>query len=242
MQRWEHRITARNLRLAQRFLNLELHILLHLRVIKTSIGWGILLEKEIPIEPVGMQEKVMGKREQRSMLINAVKFVDAPERVIPTFVWFEPIESFYDLWPDTIYNSGLAGFVTSEILANRKVVLLGNSAPADQEQVAHQVIEGASQIVRDVACSSEHFGGEARHISAGIGGGEALLEFERGFVRRAIGTLQVSIGDNYVSALCGQNVGCEIMEVLFGPLNFYADQNDSVVGAKQRKSSMTPLS
>ncbi len=234
LQRWEHRITPNNLRLAERFLNLELHILLHLRIIETGIVWGVLLEKELPVEPRGVQKEVMSKREQSSMLINAVKLVNAPERIIPAFVWLEPIQSFYDLWPDAVYNSGLTGFVTIQILANRKVILCGNSASCNQKQAAHQVVEGASQIVRDVACPSEHFDREARHSSVSIGSGETLLEFERGLIRRAISTLQVSIGDNYVSALCGQDVGCEILEVLFGPFNFYADQNESLVGAKQR--------
>jgi hypothetical protein len=97
MQRWEHRIMARNLRLAQRFLNLELHILLHLRVIETGVVWGVLLEKEVSTEPVGVEKVVMGEREQCSMLIDAVKFVDAPERIVPAFVWFEPIESLREL-------------------------------------------------------------------------------------------------------------------------------------------------
>ena len=83
MQRWEHRITARNLRLAHRFLNLELHILLHLRVIETAVVWGVLLEKEISTEPVGVEKEVMGEREQCSMLIDAVKLVDGQSGSFP---------------------------------------------------------------------------------------------------------------------------------------------------------------
>ena len=46
-------------------------------------------------------------------------------------------------------------------------------------------------------------------------------------------TLHVVIADNNCRAFCGQHFGCQTAEVLFGALNFYADQNDSFVGAKR---------
>jgi len=78
MQGWENRITARSLRLVQRFLDLELHILLHLRVIKSGKCWGILLEKEIPIEPVCRENKVARTWGESTMLINAVELMNSP--------------------------------------------------------------------------------------------------------------------------------------------------------------------
>jgi hypothetical protein len=44
MERWEKRITLRNLRLADRFIDFELHILFHLRVKDTGEIWGACLE------------------------------------------------------------------------------------------------------------------------------------------------------------------------------------------------------
>jgi hypothetical protein len=102
-QRWKNRITARNLLIAQRFLNLELHVLLHLRVIESGKCWGVLLEKEIPVEPVRKENEIIRTGSERTMLVDAIKFMDSPEVKIPAFVWFQEIESFYSLWTDTIY-------------------------------------------------------------------------------------------------------------------------------------------
>ncbi len=41
---------------------------------------------------------------------------------------------------------------------------------------------------------------------------------------------RIWIGREYCSVLEGQNFGCEITEVLLGPLDFNADKDDSVVG------------
>src|SRR4029077_16947808 len=44
LERWEKRITLRNLRLADRFLNFELNVLLHLRVKDSSKVWVVRFE------------------------------------------------------------------------------------------------------------------------------------------------------------------------------------------------------
>jgi hypothetical protein len=87
MQRWENRITARNLRLRERFLNLELHILLHLFVVESGKRWGVLLEKEIPIEPIRKKDEILGNGRDSTVLVDAVKFMDSPEMKVPAFVW-----------------------------------------------------------------------------------------------------------------------------------------------------------
>jgi hypothetical protein len=234
MQRWEQRITARNLRLAERFLNLELHILLLLRIVESGIVWGVLLEKEIAADPVSVKKKVVDKRKQGSVLFDTVKLVDSPERIIPAFVWLEPIEVFYDLWPNAIYHSGLTGFVTSKALRDRKAVLFSDLVPSEHQEVTHQMIKGGAQIVGNVASPSQNVGGKTRQIHKSFDCAQALLDAESDTVKRTVTESRVFLADNYVRAICGQNVGCQIIEVLFGPLNFYANQNDSFVGCKQR--------
>src|ERR1700736_3424843 len=139
MQRWEDRITARSLRLAQRSLDLELHILLHLRVVKSSKCWSILLEKEIPIKPIGEENEISRTWSECTMLVYSVKLVDSPESKVSTFVWLQEIESFYSAWPNTIYKCVPTGFVTSEALRNWKCVPACDLAASNHEHMTQQV-------------------------------------------------------------------------------------------------------
>jgi hypothetical protein len=88
VQRWENRITARRLRIAQGFLDLELHVLLHLRVIDSGKRWGVLLEKEIPIKPISEENKILRPWSDRTMFVDTVKLMDSPQIKVPAFVWF----------------------------------------------------------------------------------------------------------------------------------------------------------
>lgn len=226
---------ARRLRLGQRFQNLELHILLHLRVIESGKGWGVLLEKKIPIEPICKEDEVTRKWSERTMFIDTVKLVDSPQIKIPAFVWFEEIESFYNTWPDTVYKAISTGFITSKALRNRERVPTGNCASGDHEGMAHQVIESSTQIMGDVSHSSGDIRRADKSIQEPVSAGKSLREADAETIRRAFQFLVVSLSDNNCSALYIRDVGCQIVEVLFGPLNFYANQDDSFVGSKQRE-------
>jgi hypothetical protein len=232
VQRWENRITARRLRIAKRFLDLELHIVLHLRVVESGKCWGVLLEKEIPIEPIGKENKIPRPRSDRTMFVDTVKLVNSPEIKVPAFVWFEEIESFYSLWPDTIYKSVSSGFVTSDALRNWESIPVRDFASSNDEHVTHQVIESGAQIVGDIASSSRNIRRTDDSLQEAVRAWNSLSDAE--IIRRAFSFLSVSLSDDHCSALYSQDVGCQIVEVLFGPLNFYANENDSFVGAKQR--------
>jgi hypothetical protein len=235
-QRWEDRITAKRLRLGQRFQNLELHILLHLRVVESGKCWGVLLEKKIALEPIGKEDEIARKWSESAMFVDAaVKLVDSPEIKIPAFVWFEEIESFYNAWPDTIYKAIPAGFVTSNTLRNREGVSTGNSASSDHERVAHQVIEGGTEIVGDISHASRNIRRADKGLQEPVTGGESHGETDVDTIRRAFPFLVASLSDNDCSGLYTREVGCQIIEVLFGPLNLYANQDDSFVGRKQKE-------
>ena len=78
MQRWEQRITARNLRLTDRFVNFVLHIILHLLIKDTGKMWGICLEPIVPVEPVAKEEIVVRHGKKGAMLVDVIKLVDSP--------------------------------------------------------------------------------------------------------------------------------------------------------------------
>lgn len=50
-------------------------------------------------------------RNKQTVFVNNVKSIETPELVIPSFVWFDRIDSFYRLWPHSLYFSRLSDFV-----------------------------------------------------------------------------------------------------------------------------------
>jgi|GEM_PF-4105706 len=235
MQRWEDRIAARTLRVAQRFLNLELHVSLHLRVVESGKRWGVLLEKEIPLKPVGKENEIARTWSECTMLVDSVKLVDSPESKVSTFVWFQEIESFYRLWLDTVYKCIPTGFVTSETLRNWKCVPAGNLTACNHEHMTHQMIQSGAEIVGDVSDSGRDIRRATDCVQKTVSNGKSPREADIDTIRRALRFLVVSLSDHNCSALYSQNVSCQITEMFAGSLNFYADQNDSFVGRKQRE-------
>src|SRR5271157_2153117 len=80
MQRWQDRITMRNLRLADRFIDFELHVLLYVRVKLGGEFWGVLFEPESPVKPIGPIDTISADSKQGTMLVNSVQLVDTPKR------------------------------------------------------------------------------------------------------------------------------------------------------------------
>jgi len=120
MEAREKRIRLCNLRLTERFLNFELHILLHLRFYSGE-------EAIVGFHQIGAGKPVSGKQEivchgkQGSMLINVVELVDSPERIVPTFVRFKPIDLLNRLWKHSLCFSSLFGFVFLKGVCNGKL-------------------------------------------------------------------------------------------------------------------------
>jgi hypothetical protein len=121
MKRWEQRITLRNLRLSDRFLKLELHTLLDLIVEDPEERWIACLEK-IPErrEPIVQHDAIGIDRKKRAVFVDIVKLMDFPEQIVPTFVWFERIDSLYSFGADTRHFGRLIPFVSDGILGDKK--------------------------------------------------------------------------------------------------------------------------
>src|SRR5271157_3064634 len=121
MQRWQDRSTMRNLRLADRFIDFELHVLLYVRVKLGGESWGVLFEPESPVKI----DTISADLKQCTMLVNAVQLVDTPKRVIPTLVRCKPVDLLLRFWPDALYFSLLDGFISIPILRDWESRLAG---------------------------------------------------------------------------------------------------------------------
>ena len=245
MERWEQRITLRNLRLSDRFLKLELHILLDFIVKDTGERWIACLEK-IPEgrEPIVQHDAIAVNRKQSTMLIDVVKLVDSPEQIVPILVWLECIDSFYGFGAHTLYFSSLLPFVSNGILSNREFdEPRRRKAGTYPNQLICQVIEGATEVLDDITggTNSREAQGSKRPKSEDRGDELSRREITCLYAKDSwiilseqLSRCQIRIGGDSVNLLVpkSDDLRLQVQEMLLGPVNFYADQSQSVVGRK----------
>src|SRR5579871_2466190 len=172
MQTWEQRIRLSNLRLADRFLNFELNVLLHLCF--DSGEEGILCPQQIrPVEPVGSEQKIVRQGEQGTVLVDVIQLVDSPERIVPAFVWFEPIDCIDSFLKHSLCFSSLVGFVDLESLCNREFdspeFLLSkrnnrSTLHSDKNELSCEVVKSRTNVVNHVSCHSDHLERQGGHL------------------------------------------------------------------------------
>jgi len=231
MERWQKRPALRNLRIAERFLNFELHIILHLRVKHSGEIWGLCFEQiRSHREPIPDKLVVLPNSKKGAVFVNNVKLVDTPEQIIPAFVWLERINSFYRFRPHALYFSSLTGFISIKVLCNREhSVTIGNSSP-NHNKLMGEMVKGAPKVMNNVASGGNCIEGQNRDI-----GYECPLW-------TALAKTEIHLANDYCRAFIpkGNEFGLEITEVFFGPLDFYADQNNSIVGFQKHEKTVYP--
>jgi len=112
MERWEKRITPRDLRLAERFADFELNLILHFSVEDSAeMRLACIHHKRVElrshraIDPIRLESGVMVDGEQEPVLVGIIKFVESPEKVVSAAIRLESVDSFYGLRPHTLYSS-----------------------------------------------------------------------------------------------------------------------------------------
>jgi hypothetical protein len=225
MKRWEQRITIRNLRLFERFINLELDLIFRFSTENPAeMRLACLHHKCVPIASKGMnpgsrKDGVPVNSEEESVLVDVIKFVESPEKIVPASIRFEVINSFFRLRPHTLYFSSLVPFVSGEIFGNRERGILCGLDSIYEPQLICKVIERTPEVLANVPSDSDSVKrkhSETMQLIRAINGGMRIV-FTQSYVCV------------YVPA-SGENFPLKIHEVLLGPLNFYADQNKSALG------------
>ena len=68
--------------------------------------------------------------DQQAVLVDVVKFVEQPQRVVPPFVWFDRVDCVYSILPHALYFSRTFGFVFRGTVRNWEDVLSVGLLPA----------------------------------------------------------------------------------------------------------------
>ena len=245
LKRFNDRLTLKNLRLGERYVNGELHVLIYFRVRGSSMEFVASLQRDIPvgprwgdefdarqgrmsnpeyisqIGPVTFRDAASLVRcsdsQQQTVLIDNVKLMQTPEKVIsiPTFVWFDCVDKFYRILPQALYFSDRLRFVLRGTLENRetKNPVWCDTRTMNREQLMHEMLQGGSSILENV---SSNDGDSVGNIP------------DLGHVIDQLSRIRIALGSDFIWAFfeptCfaeSLNLEPQIVEVLFGPFNFY---------------------
>ncbi len=221
MERWEKRITFRNLRFAERFRGGELTLILHFSAKDSLERWGVSYKPPIPLESDTLQQIIVPNSEKEMMFVSAIELVELPKRLIPTLVRFEPIDSFYSLWPHSLYFSNLRGFVYLGAPKNGEADLsadFGLGHTSGEHELVCEMVEGAAKVVNDIS-------GNRQQSERRIGNGARVEE-----INRALAGFRIFLGANSIRVFPSElfRLGFQLDEVLFGPFDLYPNKNESV--------------
>ena len=224
MERWKNRITASNLRFVDRFLNFELQILLHIRLYSGEVGVACF-EMVGPIEPTRSKKELGAEGKESPVLIDNVKIMQSPERggerSIPVPVRFESIDSFYRVRVNSLYYSGVFGFVFGESLRNGKLdtpeFLSRNRRGINSGQLLCEVIQGGPETMNHIPRDTDGIEGEYPD--------RRNLTLYRDWMWS---DTRILISDENVRILLGERLGGEITQALLGPFDLYPNQNKAV--------------
>lgn len=251
MERFDQRLTLKNLRLAERYLKCELHLLVYFcvgeigeefvaclqreqaisgphknvgdghvleDVSPSAFGPHLLLEHALHIRCEVDTPIVGTNRDNQAVFVDVVKFVETPERIIPTLVWFNRVDSFNRIWPHALYFSSSVGFVLRGVVGvrNRETGLpIGRSA-ADENELISQVVKGAPDIMECVSSDNRQSHGDFTHA-------DKIID-QLSCLRVALGSDYVWVGHKERPDFC-----LKITDVLFGPFDFYADKREPFI-------------
>lgn len=237
MENFNNRLTLNNLRLVERYINMELHLLLHLRM-KNGVEFiaNLELDRSNVQQGVGkVRNGVIGARtyessdnfgsfrwrhascrireaggEKQAVFIDLVKFMETPERVVPTFVWFEDVERFYDILPKNLYfSTNLSRHVFCGTFDDWELRPSACTV-GGQGKLAGQVIERAPQVVQ--------------YVTNDIRNGERYVG-EFGDVIRTLSRFKIvldtdSVWYGFPSGIQRDESGNQVLDVLLGPFDF----------------------
>jgi len=217
MQRWEQSISPTNRRFNERFLAGEIHILLIFRDAETSEVWFVCLERYAP------NDHIVADGQNETVLIGIVQSPEQPESLIPALVRLERINGLNRFPPRTLYTSTLSVFITIRGVGYRELNVFpffgGSFAERNPNlnQMENEMIQGASQVMN-------HVSGDGRDFRR--------IDIQRADVQKWLASLRLRIEANQLKGCFAKRLDSrfQIIEVLLGPFNFYADQSQSVVG------------
>ena len=223
IERWDNRITFDNLRLAERYVKSEIHIhvlfevsgnpekfVAHFHRTPSKLKYPPALKAFVDVLTSDKRNN------QKAVFVDNVKLVETPKRVVPSFVWFDRVDSFYSRLPHGTYFSFLAELVSLGVTEDRKAYFPPRRVPLfpDDKRVC-EIVQGPPKVVDSVAQD----GGKlqrniphARHIKNQIQ-----------HIRITLASDQIGLK---IAAQKSSDCDIQVTDVLLGPFDFYTDTRE----------------
>lgn len=99
------------------------------------------------------------------MLVDDIKAMESPERVIPSLVWVEIPDRIYNFLPHALYFSCKSGFEfrgRDRPVENWELDLLSRLVPISSDKCASEMIESGAEIVDSVSSNAKEREGGTR--------------------------------------------------------------------------------
>lgn len=237
MKRFDDRITHDNPNFVERYIELECHLLIHFRFrdgmeyiasFQHANGYhrrekfakvrnGLALQSSRDFCPLTWRDTSAAIRrsnsKQQAMLVDVVKAVKTPERVIPSFVWFDTLNRVNRILPHALYFSSEKGrCVFRGTLDDGKTGFAARSVACHKNKVIGEVVKGTSEVVKNVPADGNNIIGDIPNAD------EVVAD---------LSLVRIALNFDYIWACPGVKKGCasglQILDVLFGPLDFYED-------------------
>jgi hypothetical protein len=157
-----------------------------------------------------------------AMLVDVVEIMQMPKRRVSVLVWFERVDRFYRRFPRSLYFSSLTSLVIRGVslpaLYNGKLYALPKlfayrSTQPSFDKLKGKMVKSASEVLQNVAC-------DGKYLKPGD------REFRK--ILDGLSRFRIVLGSDYmrISVAKGFGLNLEILEVLFGPFDFNADQKE----------------
>jgi hypothetical protein len=233
MEKWKNRLTPDNLRIAERYIEGDIEILLHLQIQKATYptkfcailnhcdsagnrcrraqgkASGLLGQW-----PVAENEHSRGisiaNNKQEAVFVDVVKIVENPEVKAPTIVRLESIYNTYRIRADSLYFSAVSRHIFGRSVVNREFGFVVWPSSVLLNELPSQMVEATAQLV-------DRFTSNKREFDRWMLENPNFIDNVSGL---RINVFSHSIGIGFAE---GIHPAFEITDVLFGPFDFRPD-------------------
>ena len=149
------------------------------------------------------------------VLVGYIEIVKHPEScAFSTLIRFSSVNRIYRTLRHALYSSSSLGFVFRGTVPDWVSGLLGRNRTVDVNELVGKVVKSASEVVDNVSGDKSNFDGRGLDIEDAI---------------QVISGLRVVLAFDSIRLAADEPIPCDfqIMEVLFGPFNFCADERES---------------
>lgn len=239
MEKWKNRLTLDNLRLAERYINGDLHFIAHLTT-TDALEFCAVFEKwdsrcflngelggieywridplfrhfsPIPLSACHPDDNVLisgSAHEQQLVLVGNVEIVEQPEIVVPSVVRLQSVNETYRSLAHSLYLSRRIGFVFGSRFRDRETGLLSGNAVIGLNELPRQMVKGTPQIVDNIADNAGELG---RNWRPNLDSIDPLCG-----MRASLGSDSI-----WFSFPEGVEPSIKLADVVFGPFDFNPD-------------------